>query len=272
MIDIILTAYNCSNTLERTLNSIKNQTDEDFNLIIVDDCSTENIKDIIDAFEIKNINYVRNEVNVGCGMSRQVGINNSTSKYFMFCDSDDTLEPNAVEVFNKLIKDNPEYVIGLFYRETQSHKFYVEYMGHQWCHGKLYNREIFEKYNIQNKPEFSRWADDVYLNYICQELCKPTYIKDVLYTWMYTDTSVSRQEEKEKNPENHKTYLKSLLAAREHVLQYKDNSLLFSKLLRNIYLRNNNDEEEVEIYNQVTEALKENASYILSQWTKHRRS
>ena len=50
MIDIIIPAYNCSQTLNRTLGSLVAQTDSNFKVIIVDDCSTENIKPIIDRY------------------------------------------------------------------------------------------------------------------------------------------------------------------------------------------------------------------------------
>lgn len=77
MIDVIIPAYNCSKTIRKTLSSLVAQTDKNFNVIIVDDCSSESFSDIVDDFrELLNITYIKNDVNVGPGMSRQVGINN----------------------------------------------------------------------------------------------------------------------------------------------------------------------------------------------------
>ena len=64
MIDVIIPAYNCKSTLERTLGSLVAQTDPNFKVIIVDDCSTEDIKSIVDDYSSKlKITYIRNEEN-----------------------------------------------------------------------------------------------------------------------------------------------------------------------------------------------------------------
>ena len=71
MIDVIIPAYNCEKTLARTLSSLVAQTDSDFHTIVVDDCSTQDIKSIVNDFSKQlNITYIRNEANMGCGMSR----------------------------------------------------------------------------------------------------------------------------------------------------------------------------------------------------------
>ena len=90
MINVIIPAYNCSKTLGRTLASLVAQTDQNFEVIIVDDCSTENIKNIIDDYSNKlKIIYIRNKKNIGCGMSRKVGFDNATQKFIIFLDLDE---------------------------------------------------------------------------------------------------------------------------------------------------------------------------------------
>ena len=60
MIDIIIPAYNCSKTIGKTLASLVAQTNNDFNVIIVDDCSTEDFRPIIRDYEkILNIKYIK---------------------------------------------------------------------------------------------------------------------------------------------------------------------------------------------------------------------
>ena len=109
MIDVIIPAYNCSATLGRTLASLVAQTDSNFNIIIVDDCSTEDIKSIIDNYiNTLSITYVRNQENLGCGMSRQIGIDNSINDFFCFLDSDDMFMPYTIETFNAIIRSNPD--------------------------------------------------------------------------------------------------------------------------------------------------------------------
>ena len=121
MIDVIIPAYNCKSTLERTLGSLVAQTDPNFKVIIVDDCSTEDIKSIVDDYSSKlKITYIRNEENIGCGMSRQAGIDNSSSDFFCFIDADDVFMPYTVETFNSIIEANPqtEYIHSYFYEQT----------------------------------------------------------------------------------------------------------------------------------------------------------
>ena len=112
MINVIIPAYNCSKTLGRTLASLVAQTDQNFEVIIVDDCSTENIKNIIDDYNNKlKIIYISNEKNIGCGMSRQVGIDNATQKFITFLDSDDYVEKNIYkEMYELAKKENSDMV------------------------------------------------------------------------------------------------------------------------------------------------------------------
>lgn len=254
MIDIIIPAYNCSKTLEETLNSLKEQTDKNFKVIIVDDCSTQNLKPIIEKFDL-NITYIRNEKNVGCGMSRQVGIDNSTSDYFMFCDSDDIIMPNTVEKFNEIIKEKPEYVVGFFYRQINN-KLYLEKYGYTWCHGKLYSREILKKYNITNKPQFSWWADDGYINFICHELCDIRFIQEPLYIWTETEGSITKIADKNLTNKNDKIFLKAMIEATKHVLKFKDKLRCLKNTFNAIKIKDIEDEEEIKLYNELAE-LKE---------------
>ena len=104
MINVIIPAYNCSKTIGKTLSSLVAQTDSNFEVIVIDDSSTEDIKSIIDSYSDKlNIIYIRNEKNLGCGMTRQVGIDNATQKFITFLDSDDMFMPYTVETFNSII-------------------------------------------------------------------------------------------------------------------------------------------------------------------------
>lgn len=119
MINVIIPAYNCRATLNRTLSSLVAQTDNQFETIVVDDCSTEDIKSIVDEYTSKlNIIYIRNEKNLGCGMTRQVGIDSATQKFITFLDSDDMFMPYTVEMFNSVIEANPntQYLHTHFYQ------------------------------------------------------------------------------------------------------------------------------------------------------------
>lgn len=97
MLKIIIPCYNCLETLPKTLASLLSQTDSDFLVHLIDDASTQDLSPIIEHFsQYLNIVVTRNETNVGCGMSRQVGIDNIDADYITFLDSDDVLMPYAV--------------------------------------------------------------------------------------------------------------------------------------------------------------------------------
>ena len=172
MIDVIIPAYNCTATLDRTLGSLVAQFNKNFKVTIVDDCSTEDIKSIIDKYtHLLNIKYVRNEKNMKCGMSRQVGIDNSESEYFTFLDSDDTFMPYTISVFYENIERYPEIDVfnSYFYSTDKNDKISLIKHGITWCHGRLYKRSFINKYGIRNNPKI-KWGDDSYFNSMCDTL------------------------------------------------------------------------------------------------------
>ena len=106
-IEIIIPAYNCKKTLHRTLYSLECQTDTNFSVHIIDDCSTEDLTSIINMHKSLNIRFTRNEKNLGCGMTRQVGIDSTYADYIAFLDSDDVLMPYTVEVWRNQAMIDP---------------------------------------------------------------------------------------------------------------------------------------------------------------------
>ena len=265
MIDVIIPAYNCKSTLERTLGSLVAQTDPNFKVIIVDHCSTEDIKSIVDDYSSKlKITYIRNEENIGCGMSRQAGIDNSSSDFFCFIDADDVFMPYTVETFNSIIEANPqtEYIHSYFYEQTYingDHVIILKKDGFTWCHGKLYNRSLINKFGIKNSPFTSRWADDSYFNSMCSELLKWTIVRIPTYLWCYNANSATRKDvQNNKDKSKTKIFLTAMEMSAKCVLQYKDKIDHLDQTIN--YLKNNGDvydEEEQEIINRLLQFSKE---------------
>lgn len=227
MIDVIIPAYNCSKTLGRTLASLTAQLDQNFKVIVVDDCSKEDICPIIDDYSTKlPIKYIRHEKNVGCGMSRQTGINNVTSSHFTFVDSDDVLMPYAIETFNASLKLNPqvELLHSHFYEQVLSVEGIPAYLLHKdgfnWCHGKVYSAEAVKRFNIQNDPDII-WADDSYFNSICCELLSMQSIAIPTYIWTNTQSSAMRKSDPIRKQRYYNDLLKALIKSCEFVSQYK---------------------------------------------------
>jgi glycosyltransferase involved in cell wall biosynthesis len=109
---VIVPIYNTPiNHLENCLKHIDKQSCQDFECICVDDCSTNN--DTIRFIEQwteqhSNFKIIKNKTNLGPGVSRNIGIKNAVGEYIIFCDSDDWLEEDALEVLKHYLKYLPE--------------------------------------------------------------------------------------------------------------------------------------------------------------------
>lgn len=226
MINVIIPAYNCYSTLGRTLSSLVAQTDTNFEVIVVDDCSTEDIKSIVDDYTNKlNIIYIRNEQNLGCGMSRQVGIDNATQKFITFLDSDDMFMPYTVETFNSIIEANPdtEYLHSYFYEQIvidNNPAIYLWKDNYTACHGKLYNVELIKKYGIRNSP-LVKWADDSFFNSMCSELMNMSIINVPTVLWTNNKNSIMRRQDVERDASVKEDFLNAMLLSAEFVLKQK---------------------------------------------------
>lgn len=104
---VLVPVYNVEKYLPECLESLKNQTYKDFEIILVDDGSTDASGKICDEFKLENQNViVVHKENAGLISARRVGISYAKGDYCVFCDSDDFMELNALESISKVIDDN----------------------------------------------------------------------------------------------------------------------------------------------------------------------
>lgn len=93
LVSVIIPTYNRRHTLKRCIDSVLNQTYRNFEIIIVDDCSTDDTMEFIEAEygDIADIDivYVRNDENLGASASRNIGVSYASGEYIAFHDSDD---------------------------------------------------------------------------------------------------------------------------------------------------------------------------------------
>ncbi|GMR25126.1 MAG: glycosyltransferase family 2 protein [Ignavibacteria bacterium] len=108
MISIILAAYNGSQYIHEQLNSLLSQTCNDYELIIIDDCSDDNtyeiVEQLISNLNDTNVQLIRNEENLGPTKSFEKGVKLSSGTYIAFCDQDDVWMPNKLSVLLKTIE------------------------------------------------------------------------------------------------------------------------------------------------------------------------
>ncbi len=97
-VDIILPNYNKGIYLEETINSIIKQTYKDWNLLLIDNCSTDNSKKIIEKYSShEKVKIIYLKKNMGAAFARNLGIRISRSKYIAFIDGDDLWTSNKLQ-------------------------------------------------------------------------------------------------------------------------------------------------------------------------------
>ena len=113
-VSIIIPTYNRANLLSRAIKSILNQTFKDFELIIVDDGSTDNTRQVVEKFqkEDSRIKYIWQENSGAPARPKNTGIKNSTGEYIAFLDDDDEWLPEKLEKQLKLFENSEKNNLG----------------------------------------------------------------------------------------------------------------------------------------------------------------
>lgn len=110
LVSVIIPTYNRAELLNRAILSVFKQTHDDFELIIVDDCSTDNTERVVKTFKDKRIIYFHHPENRGVSVSRNTGIKNSKGIFIAFLDSDDEYLPEKIKKSLKFFKESAENI------------------------------------------------------------------------------------------------------------------------------------------------------------------
>ena len=147
---IIIPVYNVEKYLEKCLDSIKNQTYKDYEVIIVNDGTKDNSMDIAKKYDFKIIN----QKNQGLSAARNTGVKNATGDYLLFVDSDDYLEKDLLKELNKSLKNNPDLV------RFQIKEVYEDGKEINYPEEEFQNKSGVEAFSIISKYHFveNAWA------------------------------------------------------------------------------------------------------------------
>lgn len=106
LVSIIMPSYNTAQYIAESIRSIQAQTYMNWELIIVDDCSTDNSLEVICSFDDPRIKLLKNERNSGAAVSRNYALREAKGKWIAFLDSDDTWASEKLEKQIKFMKKN----------------------------------------------------------------------------------------------------------------------------------------------------------------------
>lgn len=206
---IIIPCFNAEKFLNKCIDSILNQKYNNFDLILINDCSTDNTLNIIKSYKKKYdfIKVINNSSNMGAGYSRNRALEITNTKYVTFIDSDDYIEPNYISEHMKLIKkENADISIcdlKVIYANTN--KFEIS----QCCDKKFTKKNIIlsglaaspcnkvfkrELFNDNLFAEGIMNEDIPAVIYSLIKSDKICYVKDVYYNYIQRDASVQNSK------------------------------------------------------------------------------
>jgi glycosyltransferase involved in cell wall biosynthesis len=123
LVSVLMTAYNRDRFIAEAIESVLKQTYSNFELIIVDDCSTDKTPDIARSFQLKDsrIRFYINDKNLGDYHNRNKAASFAKGVYLKYLDADDVLYPNGLSEMVKAIELYPAAAFGLQCPSTLLH-------------------------------------------------------------------------------------------------------------------------------------------------------
>lgn len=255
-ISIIIPVFNVEKYIERCLKSIINQSFKDIEILIVNDCTPDASMTIVKKYaqKDKRIKILENEINLGLSWSRQVGFNAANGEFIMFCDSDDWLPNNSIEIlYNAINKTNYDIIIGDYdiYKNEQEiittfhnklnygnnilsvFKSLLKLeISHSMC-GKIFKSSLFKNKDFNIQKNFIN-SEDAYLFYqLVQQSSLIGNVEKSVYCYFCNTESSSR---KRLNDRSLETMAIANIKIKEIISQYPElHKLLDSYLTYSIF-------------------------------------
>lgn len=172
---IIVPVYNCQDYIERCIESVVKQNTKDIELILVNDGSTDNTKELLKEYKKENdLIKVINKKNEGVSKARNAGLKEATGKYILFLDADDFLDESYIKEINEILKKykNVELINFGFYSDVEDMEFNnlsrdeITYKEKYYKDQKALKKDFVELwdntmlYNIWNKVYVKKIIDE----------------------------------------------------------------------------------------------------------------
>jgi len=175
LVSIVMPSFNSENIIEDSINTVLNQTYSNWELLIVDDCSSDNTVEIVRkiAKKDKRIKIIELDKNSGAGIARNQSIKQAKGKFLAFLDSDDLWMSNKLERQINFMNENNYYFTSTDFNEIEDGKIgeqvtlshpKLDYAGVlKYCPGNstvIYNAEKLGKFyapDIKKRNDFVVW-------------------------------------------------------------------------------------------------------------------
>lgn len=172
-VSVILPVFNGERYIRKAIESVLNQTLTDFELIIVNDGSTDNTLNIINEFEDSRIVLISQE-NLGPGAARNSALEKATGEYVMYLDADDWFSPDAFEIAYAEAK------------EKDTDFTFYQMINYDDVSGKTYPNDWFELKNFDESFEDRVFSPDEIKGSIfdlsvgvCQKIYKISFLREI---------------------------------------------------------------------------------------------
>ena len=249
VVSVIVAAYNAGSYIARCLDSIAGQTFKDFDVIIVDDGSTDDSGTICAGYTQKDPRFrVITKENGGVSSARNSGLEQVHGKWVTFVDADDILPENALEILLKKATDKDfdlvfagyevydehftksyqvqeridevldrDHAISLLYKPK-----YYRYLGYVW--GKLYKSDIIRNHHLQFSPDITFNEDRLFVTDYLAHCTRIRFTTEPVYNYYEHSASAMASLEIGFNPK-FLTDLDAMIRMRRIVANYSQANL-----------------------------------------------
>lgn len=266
-IAVIIPNYNSGTYIKKCLDSLLEQEYKVNEIIVIDDCSTDESNNIVKEYVKKynNIKLIENTENRGVSYSRNKGIENAKSEYIMFCDSDDWYEKDAIKKMIKCVENNNADFIftGHYITYKDGHKIEIKYnelkeeVDKKTCiaylpitsSAKLIKKSILIEHNLKYPEGIKNCEELPVIPVAAFWANKVIYINECLYNYYQRENSASNQKIqdlsfydityykfRENIPEEYKDAINIRMT--EHLLYSKTYSLIKEKFSKEEIIKN----------------------------------
>ncbi|MGL5056484.1 MAG: glycosyltransferase family 2 protein [Fusobacteriaceae bacterium] len=274
LVSVIIPVYNIQDYIEKCLESVRESSYKNIEILAIDDCSTDESKNIIKKYsEIDSrILIIENKKNEGVCYTRNLGLKNVNGKYLIFVDGDDFISKFWIEnLVQKIEQKKCDVVIGN--SKNYKDKFFYEYKikdlrnekyikfekirlnknGVIW--NKIYNSEFLKKNTIFFSDNRLNYGEDLEFVYKALSKADRIYYSDVgdYYYRNNRPLSLSQNENSQKRVGNLVMLLKSLLIYSKENNRYNKKTL--KKIAKDImieYLENDKLIVDIEVIRSVS--------------------